>query len=547
MWGPKVVPSIVRIVILNPFQTEDIYSVRQAIADESGLLVTHGTYVLEGFLSTDNGANWSAVINGIPRIAVAAIAVNGTNIFAGTLNGVFLSTNSGSSWTEVSSGLTNPAVNSLALNIDGIGGTNLFAGTNSDVFLSTNAGADWTVASAGLGKAGVNAFSIIDSNLLAGTPDGVFLSTNNGKTWSGVYTTFLPGSGVYCFVNSPNGSGSSNLFAGAQNGTLRSTNNGMSWTLSDSGLINIPVTSLAVSLSGLCGTNLFAGSIDGGYDGVGISRSTDNGISWTAVDSGLTNPWIYSLAAYTNGGGPSIVFAGVQNGGVFVSTDEGANWTLPSNTLANTITTALAVMPNDRDGVNLLAGTQGSGVFLSTDNGASWTQIGLPNTVVSSFVVSGKSIFTSSNQGVFLSTNDGANWNPVNSGLNNTDIRWLTVGGVYLYAGTGADLWRRPLSEMISSVNPVASGLTHQFLLEQNYPNPFNPTTTIGYSLSSRSHVTMNIFNPLGQKVATLVDETEESGHHSVRFDGSSPASGVYFYRIVAGTFVATKKLLVLR
>jgi hypothetical protein len=90
-------------------------------------------------------------------------------------------------------------------------------------------------------------------------------------------------------------------------------------------------------------------------------------------------------------------------------------------------------------------------------------------------------------------------------------------------------------------------GMLTNVQLGQNYPNPFNPTTTIRYALTSRSHVTLSVFNTLGQQVATLVNESQDGGYHDVRFDGSGLASGVYFYQIVAGTYVATKKLVILR
>jgi len=85
------------------------------------------------------------------------------------------------------------------------------------------------------------------------------------------------------------------------------------------------------------------------------------------------------------------------------------------------------------------------------------------------------------------------------------------------------------------------------FALGQNYPNPFNPVTTIRYQLPQRSHVTLNVFNPTGELVATLVHETQEPGAHVVKFDGASLSSGIYFYRIQTGTFEQTKKLLLLR
>jgi hypothetical protein len=83
--------------------------------------------------------------------------------------------------------------------------------------------------------------------------------------------------------------------------------------------------------------------------------------------------------------------------------------------------------------------------------------------------------------------------------------------------------------------------------LEQNYPNPFNPSTTIRYSLPRKSSVQLAIFNTLGQRVATLVRGEKEAGYHEVRFEASGLASGVYFYQLQAGEYVATKKLSLLR
>lgn len=95
------------------------------------------------------------------------------------------------------------------------------------------------------------------------------------------------------------------------------------------------------------------------------------------------------------------------------------------------------------------------------------------------------------------------------------------------------------------------------YALNQNYPNPFNPSTTIGYTLPHRSRVTLAVFNMLGQRVATLVNGEVEAGYHEVRFsangglssggNASGLSTGVYFYRLQAGSFVQTKKLLLIQ
>lgn len=82
------------------------------------------------------------------------------------------------------------------------------------------------------------------------------------------------------------------------------------------------------------------------------------------------------------------------------------------------------------------------------------------------------------------------------------------------------------------------------FFLAQNYPNPFNPSTTIGYGLPKRSHVSLTVLNLLGQHVAQLVNEEMEGGYHEVQFNAANCSSGIYFYRLQAGDNVQTKRLL---
>jgi hypothetical protein len=90
-------------------------------------------------------------------------------------------------------------------------------------------------------------------------------------------------------------------------------------------------------------------------------------------------------------------------------------------------------------------------------------------------------------------------------------------------------------------------GVPSEFALEQNYPNPFNPSTTIRYSLPLRARVTLTVFNSLGQQVELLRGEEQEAGYHEASFDATGLSSGVYFYRLTAGTTVLTRKMLLVR
>lgn len=106
-----------------------------------------------------------------------------------------------------------------------------------------------------------------------------------------------------------------------------------------------------------------------------------------------------------------------------------------------------------------------------------------------------------------------------------------------------------PTSEMPPSA-PVSNSDSHiptKFELHNTYPNPFNPTTEIRFGLPEPTNVLLTITNILGEQVATLVDERLPAGEHQVKFDGSSLSSGVYLYQIRAGSFVQTKKLMLMK
>ena len=79
------------------------------------------------------------------------------------------------------------------------------------------------------------------------------------------------------------------------------------------------------------------------------------------------------------------------------------------------------------------------------------------------------------------------------------------------------------------------------------YPNPFNPATTISYTLPEAAFVSMKVYSLLGEEVATLVNANQPAGTHQVHFDAAGLPSGVYFYRLSAGSFSATRKLMLVR
>jgi len=156
---------------------------------------------------------------------------------------------------------------------------------------------------------------------------------------------------------------------------------------------------------------------------------------------------------------------------------------------------------------------------------------------------------------VFMSVDNG----PFNMvGTSNSDslrVRALTQTHTYSFYALANDFVGNvetihptaSTTQVINSVDLHSNEVPKAYELSQNYPNPFNPSTSIQYSLKESGKVDMAIYNILGQKVYTLINEFQNQGYHIVNFDASQLATGVYIYRITANNFSASKKLLLLK
>ena len=365
----------------------------------------------------------------------------------------------------------------------------------------------------------VGALAVSGSNLLAGTSGGsVYLSPDDGTTW-----TQLKGPGASVTSLAVRGS---NLFAGTWlGGVFVSTNGGATWTTANSGL-DPYVYSLATS-----GTRLLAGTTTGVY------RTTNDGVTWAHT---LITGHVPGLVL-----SGTFLFAGIDGSGVFRSADDGVSWTPVNTGLANLHVLALTV-----SGTNLIAGTLG-GAFVSPDNGASWTAAsqGLTNYSFTSLAVSGTSVFAGFHNygGVFLTTNGGALWAAINSGLGPSPSVWsLVVSGANIFAGMDGNVWRRSLSE-VAAVEQTSAQVPVKCVVYQNAPNPFNRSTAIAFALPQAMHVTLNVYSLLGERVASVLSEDLPAGTYRTNWDATGIASGVYLYRLQAGSYRETRKLVVMR
>jgi hypothetical protein len=119
------------------------------------------------------------------------------------------------------------------------------------------------------------------------------------------------------------------------------------------------------------------------------------------------------------------------------------------------------------------------------------------------------------------------------------------VYSIWVESSSSEYLLKHHLGQGVTSVEANPKPIS--FKLEQNYPNPFNPSTTIQYSLPTEGLVTLEVFDMLGKRVSTLVNQEQSSGPHQAQWNAQSISSGIYFYRLTYNTTIITKKMLFIR
>jgi hypothetical protein len=521
------------------------------------------------FRSTDQGANWVPVWDSPGWVNFMSLAVRDSLVLLGVdyspppMYMTYRSTDNGDHWTQCSSVPDTTCLRSFVFY-----DTTIFACSDHGIFRSSINSTEWTQTEAGPGMTGIDCIAISDTNLFAGNEGGVSRSTDWGNTWEDVNTGLIHSTVTSVAIVS-RGTIDTLIFAGTWGvGVQLSTDGGMSWMKTGGELPDCDqliasdtvlyarrqfqifrsrdkgaswtsvgdqwgqMASAGVSSLVALGSNVFAGTT-----GYGVFLSTDEGTSWTPVNTGLPSKEIFSLAASD---GP--VFAGTAQG-VFRSTDKGSSWTSVNGDVAPFTGKFLAAV-----GPNIYSATDFDFFSLTTDGGEHWRVVtaGLQTPIYfDALGVKGRDVFLSTTGGVYLLNQAKSGWIDVNENLPTRVMSFAFAGADVLVGTLQAGVWRRPLSELVSVSMPTTE-VPASFALAQNYPNPFNPSTTIRYALPHRSRVSLIVYNTLGQQVATLVNGEVEAGYHEVTFNANGLASGVYFYRMTAGDFVQTKRLVLL-
>lgn len=359
----------------------------------------------------------------------------------------------------------------------------------------TGMGPQWVKTAFPPGAA-VGAFGLLGTRVYAGTANGIFQSPDEGGSWTSANGN-LDG-----FIAQTFASAGDTIFIGTDRaGVLLSPDSGKGWWQ-----IGWPETGLAqYNVLSLCkkGRTIFAGT------GVGIFRSTDNGVSWNLAGAGTD-----SVFAITAKG--SDVFA-ATGGGVFHSGDNGATWNSASAGLTDTHVNALGV-----SGGKLFAGTLRGRVFRSADNGATWTLVneGWGSSALRSFAVMGKVLFAGTvSRGVYLSPDSGDSWIQVNRGLADTAVRSLIVNGAEVFAGTeqGGIFRYAGIPPQVSAGPDLRLGEGQSVSFTVTGSDPDDETV----ALSLLNPPTGSLFSP-ATGVFTWIPGFTQAGTYALRFRGAS-------------------------
>jgi photosystem II stability/assembly factor-like uncharacterized protein len=420
--------------------------------------------------------------------------------------------------------------------------------------------------------AGIFSIKAVDKNTVwAGADLGIYLrTTDGGLNWT---SGTVPGAGTMCFfsiaaIDQNKAYFMGQNYSGGDGRIYKTSDGGANWTLQYHNTSpGVFFNSIAFwdQDHGIAVSDPFNGSFL-------IVTTTDGGNNWNQVPSAnIPAPLPNEFAGITSTGGTSLAVEGTNNAWfgtgygtatgsplrVLRSTDQGLHWTAVNTPLSTTGQNYGITTIAFKDSLNGFAGsahipfsgTENS-LVKTTDGGQSWTVVSsflpiAPATLVFVPQTNNSVLFVTSGQGPGYSDDSGATWKSISS----TQL-YLPISFASPTAGWGAGqggMIGKFISELPTQVINQPEHQPEGFELLQNYPNPFNPSTTIEFALPKSAFVTLKVYNLLGEEVATLVAEQRSAGIHKFNWDARGLASGVYLYRLEAGEFVETRKLILMR
>jgi photosystem II stability/assembly factor-like uncharacterized protein len=393
-------------------------------------------------------------------------------------------------------------------------------GGNSQCVRTADGGANWTV-SAITGAAGLQGSGIaaLDANTAwaamtdpsQATSGGIFKTTDGGSTWT-KQTTAFPGSGGFPvairFFDSNNGVCVGNPRGGYWE-IYTTANGGTNWTRVPSGNIPSPLSGETAPENNdaqSAGNSFWFGTF-----GTSLYRTTDRGTTWTVARNVIGGGSGFGFAFKDSLNGVACTFVGGNR--ISRTSDGGVSWT-PILSVPSAVSTFY---------IADVKGTSGSYVITSSSN------VGGPSLAVPGSVYS-------SDGGVSWTQIDNQPYGPATFGSSRAG--WS--------GGPNDEVYKWNSNLLVTGVTHTKT-ITEGFRLEQNYPNPFNPSTRIQFQLAGPGFVSLTVYDVLGKEVKTLVNEERKAGLYEATFDATGLASGTYFYRLKAGGFTQSRRLLLLR
>jgi photosystem II stability/assembly factor-like uncharacterized protein len=358
-------------------------------------------------------------------------------------------------------------------------------------------------------------------------------TTNGGINWFQFANSTIGGSCVY-FINANTG------FLSGFNLQI-TTNAGSSWTpaytSTDTAVVlafHFPTTSIGygVGMRVQLSPMLILGSL--------LLKTTNGGFNWTRLAPPISGSdmelndvfFIDANTGYTVGWGPTTnIFLKTTNGG--------NNWSSISSGIGSEAYSIHFTLPN----TGYICGQ--NGIYKTFNGGVNWYQTH-QDKANELYFVNANTGYALCWNGIVKTTNAGDNW----FYQNYTFPDFLSI--MFYDANTGYATGKN--GEVIKTTNggsvfvsQISSTVPDKFSLSQNYPNPFNPTTNIKFQVKYSNVVKLVVFDMLGKEVATLVNEKLAPGTYEATFNGSNLTSGVYFYKLSAGDYSETKKMLLIK
>lgn len=490
--------------------------------------------------SVNNGTNFTNLNQNLTLTQFYRIAASPSTpdrILGGTQDNGTQQTFSSLSWAAAYGGDGGEVCfNHMVANNQNILGETQYNG----IFRTTNGGSSWHSSQTGLGSENAAWVGPIlkhpnISSWFYTARQRVYLSTDYGGTWNAISLNSVNGSNAVREM-AQSKSNPDLMFASSGSQLFRSTDGGVNWTNITTGLPNRTITSVYVHPSD---ENIVVVTFSGfGTDKV--YKSTNAGSNWTSIHGNLPDTPVNDILVFTDTGATANTYFVATDIGVFVTDNNGVDWMETDDGLPNTVIMHLDYAPSVK---MLRAGTHGRGVyeafidFTIPVELSSFTAERVENKVVlnwstasevnnSGFEVHRK-LKNQEWESIATLGGYGTTTEPKHYTYDD-NFEFLPYNGRVLYRLKQTDFdGTFEYSEQIFVDVTFIPSTTN---LSQNYPNPFNPSTTIKYSVHSESMVKVSIFNPIGQEIELIVSEHQSPGTYEVVWNADKYSSGIYFY-----------------